>query len=180
LARPTEGAYSALLSFANGAFASLIYSGYAHFDSDEFCGWVSELGRAKDARAYGEARRALAAADGAAEGAAKNARNYGGSAYAPPQEAPWHEHFGLLIVSCERADLRPTPMGLTIYGDAIRDFEAFAKPAVPRSEVIDELCDAVFSGKRPAHDGEWGRATLEVCVAMLRSAREGVEVALTS
>jgi phthalate 4,5-cis-dihydrodiol dehydrogenase len=40
-ARPTEGAYSAFLAFADGAAASLTYSGYARFDSDEFLrlGW---------------------------------------------------------------------------------------------------------------------------------------------
>ena len=43
--RPTEGAYAALLTFANGAFASLVYSGYGHFDSDEF-----EAGSARWAR----------------------------------------------------------------------------------------------------------------------------------
>ena len=47
--RPTEGAYSALLTFEDGAFASLTYSGYGHFDSDEFQGWVGEMGQAKDA-----------------------------------------------------------------------------------------------------------------------------------
>jgi phthalate 4,5-cis-dihydrodiol dehydrogenase len=177
-ARPTEGAYGALMTFADGAFASLTYSGYGHFDADEFCGWVSETGRPKDGKTYGAARRALAAITTAeAEAAAKNARNYGGDAHVP-QGAPWHEHFGLVIVACEHADLRPTPKGLTIYGDATRDFEPFTRPAVPRAEVIDELCDAVFFGKRPVHDGEWGRATLEVCVAMLRSARTGAEVTL--
>ncbi len=30
-ARPTEGAYATLLTFANGAFASLVYSGYGRF-----------------------------------------------------------------------------------------------------------------------------------------------------
>jgi len=178
-ARPTEGAYSALITFADGAFASLVYSGYGHFDADDFCGWVSETGREKDEKAYGSARRALAKVPGAdAEAAAKNARNYGGAGYAAPEAPLWHEHFGLVIVGCERADLRPAPKGLTIYGDTSRDFEPFARPAVPRAEVINELCDAVFFGKRPAHDGEWGRATLEVCIAMLRSAREGAEVAL--
>ncbi len=28
----------------NGAFASLTYSGYGHFDSDEFQGWIGEMG----------------------------------------------------------------------------------------------------------------------------------------
>ena len=46
-ARPTEGAYAALLTFANGAFASLTYSGYGQFDSDEWQGWVSEMGQTK-------------------------------------------------------------------------------------------------------------------------------------
>ena len=49
-ARPTEGAYSCLLGFDNGAFASLTYSGYAHFDSDEFMGWIGEMGQKKDPR----------------------------------------------------------------------------------------------------------------------------------
>jgi phthalate 4,5-cis-dihydrodiol dehydrogenase len=45
--------------------------------------------------------------------------------------------------------------------------------------VIDELCAAVFEGKAPVHDGAWGLATLEVCIAMLDSARQSREVALT-
>ena len=32
--RPTEGAYAALLWFADGAVANIVYSGYGHFDSD--------------------------------------------------------------------------------------------------------------------------------------------------
>ncbi len=47
-ARPTEGAYAAQIAFANGAFASLTYNGYGHFDSDEFVDWIGELGHPKD------------------------------------------------------------------------------------------------------------------------------------
>jgi phthalate 4,5-cis-dihydrodiol dehydrogenase len=74
--------------------------------------------------------------------------------------------------------VRPTPKGVMIYGDESRDFLPLAKPAVPRAEVIDELCEAVFDGRAPLHDGRWGRATLEVCLAMLRSACGEREVAL--
>src|SRR5207253_10840594 len=84
-ARPTEGAYAALLIFADGTFASLVYSGYAHFDADEFCGGISELGTAKNASAYGAARRNLERATNAVEEAAlKQARNYGGAEYPLP------------------------------------------------------------------------------------------------
>jgi phthalate 4,5-cis-dihydrodiol dehydrogenase len=179
-ARATEGAYAALLAFEDGAYASLAYSGYAHYDSDELMGDVGELGWPKDPSSYGAARRSLARVpDPESEAAAKNARNFGGADYrAPSGEAPWHEHFGLVIVSCERGDLRPTPRGVAVYADGARRFEPLDKPAVPRAEVIDELCAAAFEGRRPLHDGPWGVATLEVCLAMLRSARDGVDVAL--
>ena len=181
-ARPTEGAYGGLITFEDGVFATLAYSGYAHFDGDELCDGIGETGREKDPSAYGAARRALAASPSAAdEIRAKNARNYGGAAYAAPgsDDAPWHEHFGFVLASCERADLRPTAKGVWIYVDAERRFEPLEKPAIPRAAVLDELCDAALEAKPPLHDGAWGLATLEVCLAILRSAREAREIALS-
>ncbi len=176
-ARPTEGAYSALLGFDGGTFASLTYSGYAHFDSDELMGWIGELGQASDATRHGAARRALAAAGAAAESGAKAARNYGGAGYKPAADAsPWHEHFGMVVISCDKADLRPLPNGVMIYGDDVQRLEPLDRPPIPRAGVIDELCDAAQSGKPALHDGPWGLATLEACHAILRSARERREV----
>jgi phthalate 4,5-cis-dihydrodiol dehydrogenase len=51
-------------------------------------------------------------------------------------------------------------------------------PAIPRSEVIDELYGAVVDGKPPLHDGAWSLATMEVCLAILQSAREKKEIQL--
>jgi phthalate 4,5-cis-dihydrodiol dehydrogenase len=175
-ARPTEGAYSALLTFEDGMFASLTYSGYAHFDSDELCGWIGEGGQRRDPKAYGATRRTLSGD----EMALKDARNYGGALFAPVEGTLLHQHFGLLIASCERADLRPTPQGVMIYADAERRLEALAAPKVQRAEVIEELYAAVVEDRPPRHDGEWGAATLEVCLAILRSSREGREIALRS
>ena len=175
--RPTEGAYGAMLSFADGAFASLTYSGYGRFDADELCGWVSEIGGEKDPAAYGAARKALAA-NAREEAEAKAARNYGGANYRDAVGTPWHEHFGFLVVSCEKGDIRPMPRGVWVYADGERRHEELAKPEVPRGAVLDELCDAVLHGRAPLHDGAWGLATLEVCLAMLHSAREGREVEL--
>ena len=179
--RPTEGAYSALLTFEDGAFATIIYSGYAHFDSDELEAWIAEGGHSKDPNKYGESRRLLRSAAVDDEVALKQARNYGGSesaATALPAGSRFHQHFGFLIASCERADLRPTATGVVIFNDVARRFDPVPVPKVPRTEVIDEFYDAIVLGKRPLHGGEWSLATMEVCFAMLQSAREGREIVL--
>jgi phthalate 4,5-cis-dihydrodiol dehydrogenase len=171
-ARPVEGAYAALLSLADGAFATITYSGYAHFDSDELLGWIGEGGQQKDSTRYGHARTALIGD----ESITKNQRNYGGAAFTAAAKATAHPHFGLLVASCEHADLRPTPEGVWVYADQRKYLEEIPAPTVPRIGVIDELYAALVDGTPPRHDGEWGLATVEVCIAMLRSAREGKEI----
>jgi len=173
-ARPTEGAYSCQLAFDDGCFATLVYSGYAHFDSDEFAGWIGEMGARKAASSYGAARRAL----GQDETRLKNLSSYGGPAFKPPAQQAAHQHFGEVIVSCERADLRPLPTGVMVYGDSEQRLEPLPAPRVPRVEVIDELYGAVVEGRAPLHGGEWAMATLQVCLAMLRSCRERRPIAL--
>src|SRR2546421_915332 len=173
-ARPTEGAYSALIAFEDGAFATLTYSGYAHFDSDEFIGWIGEGSQKKDPAAYGAARRALTRD----ESQVKDARNYGGAQYAKASAALAHQHFGVLIASCEHADLRPLAEGVWIYADGERRLEALPAPKVQRAEVIDELYAAVVEGRPPLHDGAWALATTEVCLAILQSASEHREITL--
>jgi phthalate 4,5-cis-dihydrodiol dehydrogenase len=178
--RRSEGAYSAFLDFADGVAASLTYSGYGHFDSDELMGWIGETGRPKDPARYGAARKLLdQAADAGAEADLKARRAYGTSAGEPAGEAPFHEHFGLIVASCERADLRPMPQGSLVYGDREWNLHPLAKPVVPRSAVIDELYEAAVNHQAPLHSGAWGMATLEVCLAMLQSAAERREIALS-
>ena len=178
-ARATEGAYAAHLVFETGAFASIAYSGYGHFDSDELCGGIGELGQSKeDAHdPRGAGRRALAGVDAEAEAAMKAARNYGGANEAEPPRAIAHPHFGFVIVSCERGDVRPMPTGVFVYGDEMRRFEPLPAPGIPRREVIDEFVRAIESGNPATHDGAWARETLAVCLAMLTSARENREIA---
>lgn len=172
-ARPTEGAYSCLLGFDHGAFATLTYSGYAHFDSDEFMGWIGEMGQKKDPSVYGAARQSLVGN----ELSLKAKRNYGGPEFKQSQPTA-HQHFGLFIVSCEKADLRPLPTGVMIYGDSEQRLDALPPPALPRVEVIDELYGAVVDGREPVHSGESAMATLQVCLAILESSRQGKEIVL--
>jgi phthalate 4,5-cis-dihydrodiol dehydrogenase len=178
--RPTEGAYSALLQFDGGIFASLTYSGYAHFDSDELCGDIGETGQPRDPTRHGAARRVLASVhSNADESQLKASRGYGGAHYLPSTtNAPHHQHFGFVIASCERADLRPLPDRVLIYGDSEVRTESLPPPTIPRREVIDELYDAIVHDRPSLHSGEWALATTEACLALLQSASEEREIAL--
>ncbi len=181
-ARPTEGAYAAMLWFANGCFASMTYSGYAHFDSDEWCGWTSEMGGEKSPERHPRARQRLAQVGTAADEAAlKASTTYGGPQYrderaAAPARA--YQHFGPVIVSCERADLRPIPDGVWVHADGERRKFELPAPDVPRAEVIDELHGALRLGRRPRHDGMWARGTLAACLALLQSSTSQADVVL--
>ena len=110
--------------------------------------------------------------------ALKSQKSYGGTGYVPPAGGLQHQHFGVVIASCERADFQPLPHGVMIYADAEKRLEPLPAPKVHRAEVIDELYAAVVDGRRPLHDGEWGLATTEVLLAMLESARSGRDVPL--
>jgi phthalate 4,5-cis-dihydrodiol dehydrogenase len=179
-ARGAEGGYGALLSFEDGAFGNAVYSGYGHFDSDALCGWIGETGLPKDRAAYGSARKALSGTTAVEEAKMKAARNYGGAAYKAASSGATrsHQHFGFLVASCERADLRPTPDGVMIHGDFTERLDKVPVPAVPRAEVIDELYDAVVANRPPLHSGRWALATLEVCLAILQSAKEQRDIVL--
>jgi phthalate 4,5-cis-dihydrodiol dehydrogenase len=181
-ARPTEGAYNAQIKFEDGCFASLTYSGYAHFDTDEFNGWRGELGQRRDGNtSYGRARQTLRNAKTPAEEIEmKGRRAYGpagSDAFSAGADAS-HNHFGFVMVSCERADLRPTPEAVVVYGDDARRVEKLPPPRIPRAEVVNELYDAAVLGRPPLHSGEWGLATLEICLAILASAEHGREIDL--
>ncbi len=169
--RPTEGAYAALLSFTNGAFATLNYSGYAHYDSDELMEDIGEMGQRKAAGTHKNTRLRLAQTNEAQEAKLKASRNYGGTDYQAPAATPpqHHQHFGYILVSAQQADLRLTPDGLMVYTGDERYFVATPLSEIPRVEVIDELWSCVREGRTPVHSAQWARATVEVCLAMLAS-----------
>ena len=169
--RATEGAYTALLSF-DDAMANITYSGYAHFDSDEWMDNIGELGVRKDPASYGKARKALEnVVDPDDEIRLKTARTYGvGDASGPQPET--YEHFGPLIVSCDRADMRITPYGIHLYNHTDRTFRPTPRFQYPRSEVIDVIFSALRRSVLPAQTGAWGLASLEVCHAILQASAQ--------
>jgi phthalate 4,5-cis-dihydrodiol dehydrogenase len=174
-ARPTEGSCAALLQFENGAVASLVYSGYDYFDSDEWHFSISERGTAKKID-HGAARRALMKTADEAR-ARTETFAYGANVSTMPPHQP---HFGITIATCEKAELRASADGLIKYdrsGPVKINIER--GPGMPgRRQVLDEMGRALRLGMRPIHDGRWGKATLEVALAIQQSAREGREIAL--
>ncbi|MBV8087095.1 MAG: Gfo/Idh/MocA family oxidoreductase [Chloroflexi bacterium] len=181
-ARATEGAHSTFLDFEDGAAATIVYSGYDHFDGAEFHEWVGEGGR-RSTPSHAGARRALAAITGA-EADAKAATGYGGPkrrSWAAVDEERWHPHFGTIVVSCDGGDLRTSPRGVILYdNDGKREVPVPLGRATPdKGRVVDELVEAVNGGGPNVHDGRWGEATLEVCLAILQSGRERGEIALS-
>jgi phthalate 4,5-cis-dihydrodiol dehydrogenase len=174
-ARPTEAGCMALIQFEDGVAASLTYSGYDHFDTDEWHFSVAESGAPKRI-AHGAARRALA--DVNDEVAVRTERlAYGASKAGLPANQP---HFGITIVTCAEGDMRASATGVFVY-----DRTGHHEIPLPRfvgmsgrREVLDEMAAAIRTGAPPIHDGRWGKATVEVALAILRSARDGREISL--
>lgn len=181
--RPTEGSHATFLQFESGAVATIVYSGYDYFDSDEFHGWVGEIGNEKAPDRQGSSRallRKLVATRPEAE--IKAARGYGG-APEPQKGSPerrHHPHCGITIASCTGGDLRATADGVRLYGrEGPVDIKVPLGRTFPdKGGVIDELYEAYVRDRRPLRDGRWAKATMEVALAILESARQRREVPL--
>ena len=160
--RPTEASCAALLQFSNGATASLVYSGYDHFDSDEWHFGLSERGAPKKIE-HGAARRALAKAQGAAQDETK-ARIETFAYGAASGELPPHQpHFGVTIVTCAEGDMRASSDGVTIYDrDGMRQVSIRRGGSMPgRREVLDDMRVAIrvrqpAGAQRPLGQGHRG------------------------
>jgi phthalate 4,5-cis-dihydrodiol dehydrogenase len=175
--RPTEGSATAFLEFENGAAASLVYSGYDYFDSDELHFWINERGANKPAGQYASARKALASDQAAEEKLRVDRYAYGADQGPPPAHQP---HFGMMIVTCARGEMRASADGLFIYDVNGRREMILPKSVAMagRSEVLDDMIAAVRTGKPPLQDGRWAKANVEVMLALLQSARERREIML--
>jgi phthalate 4,5-cis-dihydrodiol dehydrogenase len=173
--RPTEASCAALLQFDNGTAASLIYSGYDHFDSDEWHSGIGERGAPKTI-VHGGARRSLAKAQDESKARTETFAYGAASGDLPPHQT----HFGVTNVTCADGDMRASADGVIVYGrDGMRDIAIQRGGSIPgRREVLDDMRMAIRTGVSPVHNGRWAKANVEVALAMLQSAREGREVEL--
>ena len=139
--RDTEISYQAMIRFINGVVAQCTYSGFARFDSDELMEWVGETGYEKDPGDYGNSRRALIDLTRDEELSAKRDRTFGASKLRAV--APNNEHFGPLIIQCEKADLRVGPREISVYTDFEKEVVPVPLVKGPREPVFRALYDAL-------------------------------------
>jgi phthalate 4,5-cis-dihydrodiol dehydrogenase len=179
--RPTEGAYTAILNFRSGAFASVTYNGYGFFDTDPWMDGIGEMGWPKNTNTHRLTRKKyLITEDEIGEARRKANRNFGGPDYEPALgNAPAaFQHFGPVVACCEQADLRLTPYGVEIHDIDGVHLDALPPQAVQRSEVVDEIWSVAREGMAPTHSGAWSMATMEVCLAILDSSKKGEAIIL--
>jgi predicted dehydrogenase len=87
---------------------------------------------------------------------------------------------GLVIVSCEKGDIRQAANGLTIYDDDGHRDVPVEGVHDERMAELDEMYDAIAENRNVHHDGRWGMATLEIILAMMESSRTGKEITLSN
>ena len=183
-AREWEGSYTCYLEFADGTPATLVYSGYGFFDTAELFDWVGEGGQYRDPKTNLRVRERLRdVRTPEEEERLKEGMRFGGAregefshVWSGERKQPF---FGLTMVSCEKGDIRQTPDGLRIYGESEQREIALAAGSRGREAEVEELYNAVVHKKPVFHDGRWGAATLEVCLAMLESAEKRQEIFLS-
>jgi phthalate 4,5-cis-dihydrodiol dehydrogenase len=183
-ARAHEGSYTCYLEFEDGTPATLVYSGYGFFDTAELFSWVGEGGQHRDPETNLRVRRRLREVGSAEEEEKlKEEMRFGGQregeyshVWSGERKQPF---FGFTLASCERGDIRQTPDGLFIYGETEKREIPLEAGRRGREAEVEELYNAVVHNRPVFHDGRWGAATLEVCLAMLESAKKRKEIFLS-
>lgn len=169
--RPCAGNFSAFLEFADGTPATISYNGYGYFDTSELTWGHGTRMYADDERV---AVRKQLGANGVSSESSKDEIRFGARDL-KPRGLSW---FGLTVASCERGDVRQSPNGVYVYGDAGRREVVTAGEGRMGVLEMNELYACLTEGTPVVHDGRWGLATLEVCTALLRSAAERREIEL--
>ena len=87
---------------------------------------------------------------------------------------------GMVIVSCEQGDIRHSAYGIQVYSnEGRRDINLNeVQGVVGRRAEILELVHSINNNTPVYHDGRWGLATLECCLAVLESGKEHKEIQL--
>lgn len=162
---PSPGICTTAIRFASGAIGSFTLSGCGFFESRELTWNLGVFG--------GESVPG--------KPASWNGPVTAGEKFSRPPEtsnrtaAGAQPFAGLTIVSCADGVLRQSPNGLFVYTGDGRSEEPVS-PSPGRAAELIELRDALRQNRDVFPNGEWGRMNLEICLAILYSARTGCPV----
>jgi len=188
--RPAEGHYVCFLEFENGVAAALVFNGYAYLDTAELVWGIGEGGLIVDPQSFVDAHRFF---DQIGTGPDRGKRMeqlleswryggehvgewFGGGASGATDGERHQPFFGLTIVTCQKGDVRQSPDGLYLYTANGRSEVPIEGGAHGREAEMRELYDSVVNDRPAFHDGRWGEATLEVCLAILESSSTHQEI----
>jgi predicted dehydrogenase len=185
-----EGGYTCFFEFENGVTATLVYDGRSFFDTSELFWWVGEGGQdrspdtnTKRRKSYARFAKLSEAEKEAALEEEKESGRYGArdprirnEADAPTPHQPF---FGLTIVSCDKGAMRQSKDGLIVYGEDGPRQVPIEHELHGRAAELNEIYHAIIEDRPILHDGRWALATLEVCTAILNSAKESREIKLS-
>jgi phthalate 4,5-cis-dihydrodiol dehydrogenase len=187
--RPIPGYYAGYMEFEDGTPVTLSHNGYGYFLGAELVPWGESAQRYNmEQRLQVRKEMETGTRD---EEADKQDLRIGGEAeerefrrYTPTGKAWVPEDLGLLIVSCERGDIRHSAHGLYVYDDdGLHDIDLTPDRIMggsgQRRAELEEIYQSVREGKPLYHDGNWGIGTLEAVLALMESAKERREIQLT-
>lgn len=181
--RPIPGYYSAYIEFEDGTPATLMHNGYGYFLASELVPWGTDRSRYTYEERVAIRKQLL---DGTRnENEDKDAMRIGGAQEGQlfrrgGERRAWVPNdLGVLVVTCERGDIRQSQYGLYVHSDeGVKDVP-LSEGGTSRRAELEELYNAVVLNRPIRHTGPWGMATLEVCLAIMQSARERREIFLS-
>ncbi len=167
----TEGNFTAFLEFEDRTPATLVFNGYGFFDTSDLTWGIGEGG-------YQASRQENRQAD--PQTPVEESLRYSMPLRAEARRRIGERKqpiYGLTLVSCEKGDMRQSPDGVYVYTrDGCREIPC--PTFLDRAEALLKLVEAVTEHRPVATDGRWGKATLEVLLAILQSSRGEREITL--
>lgn len=172
------------MEFESGVPAIALHNGYGYFVASELVPWGDANMRYTPAQRT-QIRKSLVAGTRDEE-ADKLSLRIGGEQEEATFRAPsdnadyWKPNdLGIVIVSCERGEMRHSPHGIYVYSnDGLEELKVNSDPLY-RDQELEELFNAVRHDKPVFHSGAWGMATLEVALAINESSRTHKDIVLS-
>lgn len=177
----TESDYTALLRFESGAASTLVFNAQGYFDIAELTWGLGESGYRMlnaDSVRPAERRAPMSAQEKYRFQLEGDPYGRGQAGLEDRRSIRRQPFFGLTVVQCERGALRQSPDGVYVYDGSGRREIACGTGYQRGAAELMELADSLAADRAPFLDAAWGRATLEVCVAIIESAAARRELEL--